>query len=211
MAGEIGHGEHGDRWQRSPVDHRPWPVVRVLAHSVGSFVGGWLGEKAAALMRDPNSLAGRLLRELFEKLGWINANDPTFLAIPARLPPRLGGTGPPTISPGFPATVWEGWFGGATWVEARIVGVDGATLRTLSTASTGPGALELAWDGRDNDGAPAVDGDYTLLMRSAWRENRLVDGYPRRIPRRVDAAAPSVELAPPEMADGRFRAKATPQ
>jgi hypothetical protein len=149
-----------------------------------------------------------LLKWLFQRLGWINANDPTFLAFPARSPPIVAESGPPMIAPGRMATIWQGWFERATFIDARILGLDGATVKVLPTEIKHAGRLEIRWNGRNDRDEAVSDGTYQLVLRAAWQDSGLLPGYPRRTLARVDSRPPAIDLSKANVANGRLIAHA---
>jgi RHS repeat-associated protein len=211
IRGEIDHVQYwGEMTAMAGSLLVPWPFGAAIgAAQLGKFIGQGLAQSAIAAMNDPNNPSGKLLKWLFQRLGWINANDPTFLAFPARPPPTVVVSGPPAIAPGRMATIWQGWFERATFVDARILGLDGATVKVLPTEIKHAGRLEIRWDGRNDRDEVATDGTYRLVLRAAWQDSGLLPGYPRRSLVRVDSRPPAIDLSNASVANGRLVAHAT--
>jgi len=84
---------------------------------------------------------------------------------------------------------------GATSVTAQVKGPDGKTVRTLVDAvSQQPGQHAVAWDGRDDDGFPVADGEYTLRLESADLYGNTSSSEAKIF---VDGAGPEISVTPP--------------
>jgi hypothetical protein len=76
-------------------------------------------------------------------------------------------------------------------IDATIVDADGERVRTLLTASDeDAGPVELEWDGRDDAGEVAPDGDYRVRVR--MRDERRTIVIPVEV--HVDTVPPRVAL-----------------
>lgn len=68
----------------------PWPLSGALAaHQIGGFIGGWLANRLMQEAANGDRVAQALI-DWFRRSGWINANDPTFVAVGEAMPPGLG-------------------------------------------------------------------------------------------------------------------------
>jgi len=89
--GEIGHQEY---WTNIGLslggNFAPWPINgAIMAHQMGKFAGTWAASKVLEAYRQGDPLA-RALVNWMRRNGWINANDPTFVALPERPPGQFG-------------------------------------------------------------------------------------------------------------------------
>lgn len=65
----------------------PYPLnAAIAAHQLGAFAGSWAAGKLIEAYRRGDPVARALVNWL-RRHGWINANDPTFVAVGLRLPP----------------------------------------------------------------------------------------------------------------------------
>ncbi|MGJ8624382.1 MAG: RHS repeat-associated core domain-containing protein [Yoonia sp.] len=89
--GEIGHQEY---WTNIALNiggnFAPWPINgAIMAHQLGKFAGTWAASKVLEAYQKGDPLA-RALVNWMRRNGWINANDPTFVALPERPPGQFG-------------------------------------------------------------------------------------------------------------------------
>jgi RHS repeat-associated protein len=206
--GEIGHKEYWTHMAGSAAALLlPWPVGAAFGAALaGKALGAWAAQAAIAAMRDPNNPWGPIIRGLLERLGWINANDPTFLALPGRLPPNARATEVPAVPAGRMTILATLSFDEPVTLAAAILDASGQPIRALGILATQSRDLPVQWDGRRDDGSSVPDGLYSLVLFNAQGLAGPLPGFPRQLPVVVDATPPAVALGTVAIAAGRLTA-----
>ncbi len=151
----------------------PYPLnAAIAAHQVGSFLGGYLANRLLYEAANGDKVAQAILNWL-RRSGWINSNDPTFVAEPEAWPPALltrallAAEGTPQW---LPLTFWSRVDGSADLVLADRRGttvvelgaaelVAGANRRLLpheTLAGLEPGLYTIARRGADGELTPEM-------------------------------------------------------
>ncbi len=175
----------------------PWPVAGfVLAIQLGKALGQWLADLVNQFLRSDHPLVPWLMG-LLRRLGLLNANDPTFVAMPPRWPPRLGSPRPASLSPGVTVAGGTVWLPEPASVRVTVVSADGRVVRELGRVSAWRGPLHLDWDGLDADGQPSPDGTYLLVADAAMGEDGPIDlpAWSQQITVDATPPAPAIEGA----------------
>ncbi len=92
IRGEIGHAEYAKSIGEMALGYvLPWPLNAAYgAYQLGKFAGTWAAQNLVDAYRRGDPIA-RALVDWMRRNGFINANDPTFLAFAETPPPRVGG------------------------------------------------------------------------------------------------------------------------
>jgi len=116
ITGEIGHADYWTGMALSGAGYvLPYPLnAAIAAHSVGSALGGYSAYRLLEDARNGDRAAQALLNFLLRS-GFINANDPTFVATAEATPPLLRGSGR-IVMAGEPQ-----WLAFAVWSETDAV------------------------------------------------------------------------------------------
>lgn len=79
----------------------------------------------------------------------------------------VGGDVPLHVAAGAPEPLQLELAGDAARLTVEILDRSGAIVRTLDLGASKAGRIPLGWDGRDEHGLPAADGDYTYRINAS--------------------------------------------
>lgn len=141
LEGDITTEQYLTGWGLSTAGYLlPYPLnAAIAAHQVGSFIGGYLANQLLQDAANGNKAAQALL-DWFRRSGWINSNDPTFVAEPEAWPPALltrALLATNSASQWLPLTIWSQIRARADMVLADAGGV---AVVELGVADLSPGA-----------------------------------------------------------------------
>ena len=177
------------------------PALVIYAPIFGKQIGNDLAQQAIALMNDPNSVDGKILKKLFQALGWIPNNDPTFVTIPASPLVRLNAPPGHEISPQKKDAYTTLWLSQSTMVEGTVYDRKGEHVRDFGRWWAEPGHFRLGWNGLDDNSQPVQDGDYRMVVRTIGD----LDTPPVSATVKVDTRPPKLSVNA-EVKDGRIHA-----
>ena len=146
----------------------------ILAPIMGKAIGKALAAKAIELMNDPNSVDGKILKKLFQALGWIPNNDPTFVTIPASPLIRMNAPPGSSISPGKKDAYAAIWLSQPTLIEGGVYDREGNIVRDFGRGRVASGQFRLGWNGLDDRSEPVADGIYRMVLRSFGDDGAIV-------------------------------------
>lgn len=164
IRGEIGHQEYWGGIGLSAAGYLlPYPLNAALAaHSVGGALGSYAANSLLEAARNGDKVAQAIL-DYLRRSGFINANDPTFIAISESAPPFLRGGGMLLLEDEAQ------WIAFSVWsiieADARLVLVgNNGSERELGTVTLRPGSnLQVLPPVTVSDLLP---GDYTVFAIS---------------------------------------------
>ncbi len=117
----------------------PHPIsTAIMAHQMGSFLGSYLASKLLEDYYNGDPVA-RALINWMRRSGWINANDPTFVAVSETAPPSMTDPGLLVLQGSDTAIPVSFWAQESAQVDLFIEQSDGSRYGSATPISARPG------------------------------------------------------------------------